>query len=84
MKGARLRAAAAKNVKSNITGKMKTHGCKSRLDGGDAATITDALGPWLDKPALDKGDMKAMANALDGAGVKSSTGRKLGHHTAKS
>ena len=81
--GARVRSAETKGKRSLITGKLKTQGKRSRLDGDDAPIIKEALQPWVSKRTLQKGDVKLMVEALDTVGIKSSSNTKLTHCTAK-
>jgi DNA invertase Pin-like site-specific DNA recombinase len=81
--GARLRSAETQNKLSVLTGKRKTQGCKSRLEGPDAEAITNIMTPWVQKGSLHTGDLQKMCDALDKNGIKSVNGKKLSKATVQ-
>ena len=83
----RLRQARERTAKGStkrtLTGNVKVAGYASRLSGPDNNKIKTTLCEWLDKPALEKGDISKMQHALAGIAINSKSGKPLSRDTVK-
>jgi DNA invertase Pin-like site-specific DNA recombinase len=76
--GARKRAAETKCKKSLVTGKPKTQGMKSSLEGEHKDAIAHTIKPYLHQETLTRDDCRGISAHLASLGVVTRSGKNIG------